>query len=188
MSEYALIKDGAFVEIRHFDNPPVDIPHKNVKWLPVVYQEDTFDPRYQELGPLVEVIEQTRYFRHKAAVNLSHEKMIEKVIAERERRLSIGFDYNFNDARGIHRIGTTEQDMKGWDEVTKAANSLTTLGLGTTSFNIVTNTGPVSVTAIEWLQIIVAATINRQPIWAASFALQAMESIPANFEDDSYWT
>lgn len=36
MDPFALIVDGAFVEIRHLDSQPDDIPHKNVVWLPVV--------------------------------------------------------------------------------------------------------------------------------------------------------
>jgi hypothetical protein len=77
--------------------------------------------------------------------------------------------------------------MIGWDEVTKAATCLTTLGMGSQNINIVTDTGPVTVTAAEWLQIIIAATVNRQPIWAASFTLQSMLSIPADFADNAWW-
>jgi hypothetical protein len=125
--------------------------------------------------------------KHRAAVNLAFSTMTDKVIKERERRLSLGFDYDFGDSRGVHRIGTTEADMKGWDEVTKAATCLTSLGMGAQTFNIVTDTGPVVVSAIEWLQIIVAATVNRQPIWAASFMLQATNPVPTDFDDDSRW-
>jgi hypothetical protein len=56
-----------------------------------------------------------------------------------------------------------------------------------TPIDIVTDTGPVQVTATEWQQIIVAASQFGQPIWAASFALQAMDPIPENYQDDSYW-
>jgi len=109
------------------------------------------------------------------------------VLAERERRLSVGFDYDFGDARGVHHIATSEQDMRGWDEVTKIANAMLALNDQTSMISIVTSTGPVQVTAIEWQHVLVAAGDFRQPIWAASFALQAMDPIPADVTDDQYW-
>lgn len=109
------------------------------------------------------------------------------VIAERKRRLALGFAYDFGDARGVHQIGTTEQDMTGWDEVTMASQAAMALGLPTTPLNIVTNTGPVVVTAQEWQLILLAASQFRQPIWAASFALQAAVPIPANYANDEWW-
>ena len=118
----------------------------------------------------------------------SHADMTNMVIAERERRLALGFDYDFGDGRGIHNIGTTTQDMKGWDEVTKATQALCALGYGSAPVTIVTNTGPATITAMEWQQILVAATQFRQPLWAASFALQAMDPIPDDYTNDIYWT
>lgn len=112
---------------------------------------------------------------------------IEDVTVERNRRLAAGFTHDFDDARGVHTFATTEPDMNGWDEVTKGAQAAINLGAGSTSFNIVTETGPVSVTATEWQAILVAATAFRQPIWAASFTLQAMNPIPPDFADDSHW-
>ncbi len=41
------------------------------------------------------------------------------VISERDRRLSLGFEYDFGNERGVHHIATTPEDMKGWDEVSK---------------------------------------------------------------------
>jgi len=41
--------------------------------------------------------------------------------------------------------------------------------------------------ALEWQSIIAAATIFRQPIWAASFTLQAMNPIPQDYASDQYW-
>lgn len=35
MTDYALLKDGAFVEVLNLDERPEDIPHKNLRWLPV---------------------------------------------------------------------------------------------------------------------------------------------------------
>jgi hypothetical protein len=110
------------------------------------------------------------------------------VIAERARRLAAGFDYDFGDARGVHRIGTTEADMTGWDEVAKGAQAAISLGQPDFAINLVTDTGPVTVTALEFQEIIAAASAHRQPTWAASFALQALEPIPADYADDSYWS
>lgn len=109
------------------------------------------------------------------------------VIRERDRRLAGGFDYDFGDARGVHRIATTPPDMEGWAEVTQAAQALIATGLGATTISILTETGPAVVTALEWQAVLVAATAFRQPIWQASFALQAMNPIPADYANDSRW-
>lgn len=110
-----------------------------------------------------------------------------RIVAERERRLALGFDYDFGDARGVHRIGTTAEDMVGWDEVTKVANAFVLAGLDTQAMTIVTDTGPAQVTAVEWQSVLIAAGTFRQPIWAASFALQAAPEIPDDLENDVYW-
>lgn len=110
----------------------------------------------------------------------------DKVVIERERRLSLGFDYDFGDGRGVHRIGTSAHDMKGWDEVTKAANAMLALGDQST-ITIATETGSVQVTAIEWQHVLLAATAFRQPIWQASFALQVMSPMPADVTADEFW-
>jgi hypothetical protein len=109
------------------------------------------------------------------------------VISERKRRLALGFDFNFQDARGIHHIGTTDQDMEGWDEVTKLAQVALNVGQSNYVINIKTNTGAVAVTAAEWQQILLAAGTFRQPIFAASFAIQSMSPIPADFAANSRW-
>ncbi len=106
---------------------------------------------------------------------------------ERARRLGLGFDYDFGDARGVHHIGTNEEDMKGWDEVAKASGAFIALGQSGAEFTIVTNTGPATVTALEFQGILAAAAQARQPIWAASFVLQQMNPLPADYTDDSYW-
>lgn len=36
MADYALIIDSVFKEIRNYDSRPDDIPHKKVKWYPVL--------------------------------------------------------------------------------------------------------------------------------------------------------
>ncbi len=112
---------------------------------------------------------------------------IDDVLSERTRRLALGFDYDFGDARGVHRIGTTDADMKGWDEVSKGAQAAINLGGGASEIAIETDTGPVTLTALEFQQVLVAATAYRQPIWLASFAIQKMTPIPADYADDSRW-
>ncbi len=39
MTEYALVIDGSFMEIRQYSAKPTDIPHKKVTWHPVVRGE-----------------------------------------------------------------------------------------------------------------------------------------------------
>lgn len=113
---------------------------------------------------------------------------IDDVARERERRLAFGFHYNFNDARGIHLIGTTDADMKGWREVTDAAQAEINLGNPNGPFTtIVTNTGPATITAMEWQAILRAAKVARDPFWQASFALEAMNPIPSDYAADSRW-
>lgn len=188
MAEYALIVNGQFEKIHNFESAPLDIPHKQIVWLPVERETESHDPNTQELSLQFDhVVEQNRLLAIRRARNISRERMIENIITEREIRLAGGFDYDFGDARGIHRIGTTEQDMKGWDEVTKAATSLVALGLSNQTINIVTNTGPVQVTALEWHQIIIAATNFRQPIWSGSFTLQVQDPIPSDYKNNSWW-
>lgn len=109
------------------------------------------------------------------------------VIAERSRRLSAGFEYDFGDARGVHRIGTTDADQIGWSEVTTLSNALLAIGERTAKITAVTGTGPVEITPLEWQSVLVAAGEFRQPIWGASFLLQAMNPIPEDFADDRYW-
>lgn len=109
------------------------------------------------------------------------------VAAERERRLALGFDYDFGDARGTHHLATTDLDMKGWDEVTKWSQAAIALGNGTSTLDILTETGPCQVTANEWHQVLIYATSVRQPLWAASFVLQSQDPIPSDYTDDSYW-
>lgn len=111
-----------------------------------------------------------------------------QVQAECARRLAAGFDYDFGDPRGVHRIGTTRRDMDGWDEVTKFATALINASdTTTTTITIATDTGACQVTSMEWNAILIAAAAFRQPIWLASFALQAMDPIPADYASDSYW-
>lgn len=110
------------------------------------------------------------------------------IVAERERRLGLGFNYDFGDARGVHRIETSAADMVGWDAVTKIAQAAINIGQPSATIDIVTNTGAVTVTALEWQSILLAAGRFQQPIWAKSFALQAMSPIPSTYASDEWWT
>lgn len=110
------------------------------------------------------------------------------VIAERARRLATGFDYDFGDERGIHRIGTTAEDEKGWDEVQKWAVAMTALGDTESTLLISTDTGTASVTATDWCAIVAHGASVQQPIWQASFVLQEMDPVPEDYADDKYWT
>jgi hypothetical protein len=112
---------------------------------------------------------------------------VDDVTTERARRLALGFDHDFGDERGVHRIGTTDADMRGWDEVAKGSQAAINLGAPGALLDIVTDTGPVQVTALEFQQILAAATVARQPIWAASFVLQGMSPIPTDYADAGYW-
>lgn len=113
---------------------------------------------------------------------------VDDVQRERERRLALGFSYDFGDARGVHRIGTTPADMVGWRDVIDYANALIDLGDTSTQINIMTDTGPTAVTAPEWQALMLTAAAIRQNIWAKSFALQAMSPIPGDYANDNYWT
>lgn len=111
----------------------------------------------------------------------------QEVRTECARRLALGFDYDFQDARGAHHIGTTERDMVGWDAVTKIAQAAINLGLPGTTIDISTDTGVCTITAMEWQRILLAGGVAQQPIWQASFVLQAMDSIPSDYTNDKYW-
>lgn len=111
------------------------------------------------------------------------------VEAERDRRLaSCDFTYDFEDARGVHTIGTDEKDMDAWmKEVMPIAQARLAFS-DTTPIDIVTNTGPVSVTPTEWMDIVNTGGAGRQAIWAYYFALINTDPIPADYTDDQYWS
>ena len=109
------------------------------------------------------------------------------VIAERLRRLAVGFSFDFGDARGVHHIATTPEDLQNWDEVTKLAAAYIASGTPDAPIAIKTDTGVASVTAMEWQRVLIAAGDFRQPIFAASFALQAMTPIPSDYASAAYW-
>ena len=112
---------------------------------------------------------------------------VDDVVLERSIRLAVGFDYDFGDDRGVHRIGTTESDMRGWAEVTDWSNSQTALGNTSATINIITDTGQVQIVPLDWMKILNSAGIFRQPIWEASFVLQKMNPIPDDYKDNKWW-
>lgn len=117
----------------------------------------------------------------------THRELVRDIVAERQRRLSAGFDFDFGGIRGVHRIGTTEDDERGWDKVTMIAQALLNTGTPGGSIAIVTNTGPVLITALEWQQVLLAAAAFQQPIFARSFELQAMDPIPQDVAAPTWW-
>lgn len=116
-----------------------------------------------------------------------HGPDVDDVAAERNRRLEAGFMHDFGPGIGLHYIGTTPADMAGWDEVTKLANAYIMSGAPDEQIGIMTGTGPAMVSALSWQQVLIHAGQVRQPLFAASFALQAADPIPADYEDDKYW-
>jgi hypothetical protein len=172
----ARVQDGQVLEYRNTDMAAIP-EHKRYLWKPV---------QMEGAGPTEQlVIEADRVRRVRS---WSHEQMVARVVAERTRRLAFGFNYDFQDARGVHHIGTTPEDMTGWRDVIDYANALVDLGDVTTTIAIVTDTGPAQVTAPEWQAVMLQAAAVRQTLWAKSFALQAMNPIPSDFADDSHWT
>lgn len=113
---------------------------------------------------------------------------LQMVIDERARRLAQGFDYPFGDARGTVHIGMADHDMVGWNDVDKIVNALIATGNGNQTISITPETTSITITALEWCAIMIAAGTARQPIWAASFTLEAMDPIPVDYADDSHWS
>lgn len=134
------------------------------------------DPTYDEANDRV-----TR--SHTLSLPPATAAMVQRECA---RRLALGFDYDFGDARGVHRIGTTERDMSGWQEVTMLAQARINAG-DTAKITIATDTSAVQVSPSEWNAIMLAASAFRQPIWLASFVLQAMTPIPDDYAADERW-
>jgi len=159
----------------------VEINHPTLGWIPFTAHADDVVP---EAKATYDAIVSAGGIAPYAAPAVA----VDQVLAERARRLALGFDYDFKDARGVHHIGTTAQDMAGWDEVTQYANALLATGDTTTTIAIKTATGAAAVTAPEWQQILLASAQFRQPIWLASFALQVMSPIPQDYTSDQYWS
>ena len=108
---------------------------------------------------------------------------------EIERRLSLGFDFDFEDERGVHHFGTTTKDMQRWaQEVTPLAQAAMNMGQPDRLIAIKTETGLVSLAASEWWRVLDAATGRRQSLYGSYFALKAMERVPTDYTSDNRWT
>jgi len=99
----------------------------------------------------------------------------------------LGFDFDFGDERSIHHIGTSTADMAGWQEVTMLANAYLMVGNAAGPIVIATETGPATITAVDWQHVLIATGEFRQSIWLASFIVGAMRPIPMDFREDKYW-
>lgn len=121
--------------------------------------------------------------------DLPQHDLARMIVRERKRRLGLGFDYDFGDERGVHHIGTTDDDMKGWRDVDTMAFKAMARGDPGKIIYIATDTGPTWVTASEWLDILDFAEGVRQPLWTRSFELQALApNIPQDIETNpSHW-
>ncbi len=168
---YGLEKDGT--RIKEWNSLPKRVVFPN--------GDHVHAPKVGHKHDGCEIVEFTRPVPPKQPPNAS------QVAQERDRRLALGFDYDFGDARGKHRIGTTAEDLAGWDEVSKFAGALIDSGDMERTIDIVTDTGPCRVTAPEWRAIEIAAAEYRQPLWAKSFVLQSAKAIPEDFADDKHW-
>lgn len=109
------------------------------------------------------------------------------VIEERSRRLALGFEFDFGDARGVQYIQTRPVDAEGWQQVDRWAAAMSGMGDATSTLLIVTGTGPVNVTAPEWHALVAYGSTVQQPIWQASFALRSMDPVPEDYADDKWW-
>lgn len=113
----------------------------------------------------------------------------EMLTEEVNRRLSLGFDYDFGDERGVHHFGTTPGDMTRWmQEVTPLAQAAMNMNKPDRIIGIKTDTGLVEVKASEWWLVLDAAAAWRQPLYSSYFALKSLPNLPADYAtNNSYW-
>lgn len=90
----------------------------------------------------------------------------------RDSKLGAGFDFDFGDARGVHRFGTTSRDRRGWDQVKALADAAMQAGFASLEIAVRTDSGDVTIAASEWPQIMLAGAQAFQPTWAASWAIK----------------
>lgn len=102
----------------------------------------------------------------------SETELIDYVEKRRKAKTSIGYNYDFGDARGVHTIGTTVKDRDGWDEVWRLSDSLIKKNQGTATLKIRTDTGETTITASEWPDIQAAGTLYFQPVYDASWTIK----------------
>ncbi len=94
------------------------------------------------------------------------------VDAEREARLSVGFDFDFGDTRGVHRFGTTGRDRLGWSEVEGMATAAINAGQVSLPIAVRTDTGDLTIAAHEWPAVRLAGAVALQPVWQASWTIK----------------
>jgi hypothetical protein len=108
------------------------------------------------------------------------------VMAECDRRLANSYmDYMFE--LGSQRLDISTDALRGWSEITELALCYNALGSTKNLVIYPENQIKVSITAQEWLDVVIKVREFRQAIWTDSFALQAMTPIPTDFFDDKYW-
>lgn len=187
---YSLV-DGEGTEIAFWGNSIGDCP-KLPECIVLPNGDQVYAPRFGKMGEWQFVPRMGRFGSDPIMfdgtnVVVSFHVTEDRIVAERERRFALGFDYDFKDSRGVHRIGTTPKDMEGWDEVTKLAQAAINLQRPDTPINIKTNTGAAQITALEWQSILLAAAMARQPLWAASFLMMEQNPIRTDFQSDAAW-
>ena len=160
----------------------VEINHPRFGWIPFTATPDDTEAHGREIFNAA-IVDVQPYEPPVVVVTA------DDVGAERDRRLALGFSFNFGDERGAHRFGTTPRDWIGWDRVTKMKDALFQAGDSTTTIHIDTETGGADVTGPEWNGILLyAAATFEQPLWQASFILQAMSPIPLDYATNAaYW-
>lgn len=94
------------------------------------------------------------------------------VEVERDRRLSVGFDFDFGDTRGVHRFGTTGSDRFGWAEVEGLAAAALDIGQASLPIAVRTDTGDLTIAAHEWPAVRLAGALALQPVWQASWTIK----------------
>lgn len=118
---------------------------------------------------------------------LERDELMAAIERERAKRLAKGFDYDFKDKRGVHRIGTTESDESGWSKVTNLVNAYMMAGKQNEKITLETDTGEVVISAKEWSDILIQKGSFEQQIYAVSFKLQKLDPIPQDVENPKYW-
>lgn len=113
----------------------------------------------------------------------------EMLTSELNRRLGLGFVFDFGDERGIHQFCTAPADIMRWmQEVTPVAQVAMNIGKPERKISIKTETGLVDIAASEWWVILDRAATWRQPLYASYFALKAMSPIPTDYAiNPAYW-
>jgi len=88
MAQFALIRDGAFVEIRTYPSKPDDIAHKNVVWLPVVRETvDTSQTEYKK-NATESIVQQDSYLIRTTISDMTQQEVDAVVNAEQTAALA----------------------------------------------------------------------------------------------------